>query len=121
MGWPGQASEHDADHGEADECGDGGGVTFEIAAQPAVAADPSERPLDDPSLGQDFEASNVGSLHDLQLPRSGAPDHERHLLASIATISEDALDEWKQSPRTAQQMEGSITVLHIGRMNHDVQ
>jgi hypothetical protein len=29
MGWLGQAFEHEADHGEADEGGDGGRVAFE--------------------------------------------------------------------------------------------
>ena len=31
MNWPGQASEHDADHGEAHEGGDGAGVALEVA------------------------------------------------------------------------------------------
>ena len=56
MGCPCQASEHDADHGEADEGGDGAGVALEIARQAAIAADPGESALDDPALGQDDEA-----------------------------------------------------------------
>ena len=74
-----------------------------------------------PSLGQDLEAPGIGSLYDLQLPRSGAPDHERHLSTGIATVSKDALDEWEQSSRPAQQLKCSITVLNIGGMNDDVQ
>ena len=48
----GQASEHDADHGEANEGRNGRGVAFEVTRQAAVAADPRERALDNPSLGK---------------------------------------------------------------------
>jgi hypothetical protein len=87
-----EVPEHDTDHCEADERGNRCGVTFEIA----------------------------GSLYDLQLPRSGAPDCERHLFTGIAAVSKDALDKWKRSSRPAQQLKCSITVLNIGRMNDDV-
>ena len=93
MDWPGQASEHDADHGEADEGGDGHSVTLEVASQPAIATDPGEGPFDNPPFGQDREARNVGSLHDLQHPCSSSPDDERHLLSGIATIGKDAVDK----------------------------
>jgi len=56
MTWPGQASEHEADRGEADEACDRSGVTLEVARQAAIATDPGEGALDDPSLGQDDEA-----------------------------------------------------------------
>jgi hypothetical protein len=39
----------------------------------------------------------------------------------FSTVSKDALDEWEQSPRPAQQLNRSITVLNIGRMNDDIQ
>ena len=116
-----KAPEHDADHGEADECGDCCGIALEVAGQAAVATDPGERPFDDPSLGQDLEAVGIGSLHNLQFPCSGAPDDERHLLSGIATIGKDAFDKGEQSSRPTQQMEGAITILNIGGMNDDVQ
>ena len=116
-----KAPEHDADHGEADECGNCCGIALKVAGQTAVATDPGKRPLDNPSLGQNFEAAGIRSLHDLQFPCSCAPDDERHLLTGIATISKNALDEWEQSSRPAQQMECSVTVLNIGRMDDDVQ
>ena len=46
-----QATQHDADHGEAEEGSDGSGVALEIAGQAAVAADPGKGALDDPALG----------------------------------------------------------------------
>ena len=51
MSWFGQASEHDADHGESEEGGDGSGVALEVAGQSAVAADPGKGALDDPAFG----------------------------------------------------------------------
>ena len=41
--------------------------------------------------------------------------------ACVSAISKDAFDERKQSSRPAQQLEGTVTVLNIGRMNDDVQ
>ncbi len=116
-----KSPEHDADHSEANESDNRCGIAFEVTRQAAIAANPGECPFDNPSLGQHCEADAVGSLHDLQLPRSSAPNDERHLFAGIATISKDALDEWEQSSRPMQQQESAVTVLNIGRMNHNVQ
>jgi hypothetical protein len=37
-------------------------------------------------LGKTSKPAVSGSLYDLQLPRSGAPDNERHLCTCIATL-----------------------------------
>jgi hypothetical protein len=71
MVYSGQAPQHDWDHGEAEEGGDGTGVALEVAGQAAVAADPGEGALDDPALGQDDEAMGIAALDDLQGPRAG--------------------------------------------------
>ena len=39
-----ETPQHDADHGETNECSDGAGITFKVANQAAIAADPSEGP-----------------------------------------------------------------------------
>jgi hypothetical protein len=69
----GEPPEHDADHGEADEGGDGSGVALEVARQAAKAADPGEGSFDDPALGQDFESDGGGrAFDDLESgPRAG--------------------------------------------------
>src|SRR5258707_635466 len=67
----GQASEHDADHGEADEGNDGGGVSLEVASEPAIASDPGKGALDDPSLGQDDELVGFTPFDDFKLPSPG--------------------------------------------------
>ena len=47
---------------ETGECSDCAGITFEVASQAVIAADPSEGPFDNPSNWQDVEASSGGSL-----------------------------------------------------------
>ena len=74
MSWSGQASEHDADHGEADEGGDGSGVALEVAREAAIVADPGEGSFDDPSFGQDDELVQFVALDDLDLPPAGPGD-----------------------------------------------
>ena len=121
MGWSGQATKHDADHGEAEEGRDGSGVALEIAGQAAVAADPGEGALDDPALGQDDKAMRVAALDDLQDPRAGLGDHLGHLRPLVAGVGEDALDERKGSPRRAQYLTRPVAVLHAGRVDCDAQ
>ena len=95
------AFEHDADHSEADECCDGSGVALEIAHQATIAADPGESPFDDPALGQDDEAMEIGALDDLDLPTPRRGDSLRHFWSLIAAIGENPLDEGKAPPRPA--------------------
>jgi hypothetical protein len=122
MGWPGQAAEHEPDHGEPDEGGDGAGVALEIARQAAVAADPGERALDDPTLGEDDEAMQLAALDDLQRPRAGLGYGRGERRALIARVGEDALDEGKETARAdIEDTPCSIAVLHCGRVNDNVQ
>jgi len=121
MGWSGEAAQHDADHGEAEEGGDGWGVALEVAGQAAVAADPGEGALDDPALGQDDKAMGIAALDDLQVPGTGFSDHLGHLWPLIAGVGEDALDEREGSPCGAQQPARAIAILHIGGVDGDAQ
>jgi hypothetical protein len=121
MIWACQAAQHDADHGEAEEGGDGSGVTLEVAGQAAVAADPGEGALDDPAFGQDDEAVGIAALDDLQGPRAGPSDDLSHPWPLVAGVGEDAFDEREGSPHRAQQVARTVAVLHIGRVDDHVQ
>ena len=122
MGWSGQASEHDADHGEADEGGGGSCVALEVAGEASIVADPRQGPLDDPTLGQDDEAVQLVALDDLDLPRAGPGDGRGCLRSLVAGIGEDALDEGKEAARAPIEHERrAVAVLHVGRMDDDVQ
>jgi len=119
--WSREATEHDADHGEADEGGHGPRMALVVAHQSPVPADPREGPLDDPSLGQDLEAVQVGALDDLQTPRAGARDRRGHPRPLVAAVRVDARDEREASPGPAQEFEGAVAVLDVGGVDDDVQ
>jgi hypothetical protein len=119
--WSGEAAQHDADHGEAEEGGDGSRVALEVAGQAAVAADPGKGALDDPTLGQDDKAMSIAALDDLQGPGARLGDHLGHLWPLVAGVGEDAFDERKRSPRGAQQVARAIAILHVGGVDGDAQ
>ena len=121
MVWSGQATQHDADHREAEEGGDGSRVALEVAGQPAVAADPGKGALDDPAFGQDDEAMGIAALDDLQGPSTGLGDHFGHLWPLVAGVGEDAFDERKGSPRGAQQVARTVAILHVGGVDDHAQ
>src|ERR1700704_4462451 len=106
-----KSPEHDADHGEADECSNGRCVAFEVASEATVRTDPRERSFDDPPFRQHLKSSSVRSLDDLQSPGTSAPHRHRHLASRISAVSKNAFDEREKSSRPAQQVEGAIAVL----------
>lgn len=98
------------------------GVALEIARQASVAADPGEGALDDPTLGEDDEAMQFGSLDDLQRPGAGLGYGGGERRALIAGVGEDALDEGEEAARAhVEDKPRAIAVLHCGGMNDDVQ
>lgn len=122
MSWPGQASEHDSDHSEAYESGDGASVAFEVAGQAAVSTDPGERAFDDPAFGENDEAMQLVALDDLELPGAGLCNGCGCLCALVAGIREDTLDEGEEAAGAPIEDESSaIAILHIGRMHNDAQ
>lgn len=122
MSCPGQATEHDADHGEANEGLGGSSIALEVARETAIMADPCEGSLNDPSFGQDDEAVQVVALDDFELPGAGLCDGGGGLGSLVAAIGEDALDEGEETARASiENQRRPVAVLHIGRMNDDVQ
>jgi hypothetical protein len=122
MSWPGQSFEHDADHGEANEGGSGSCIALEVSCEAAVVADPGERALDNPALGQDDEAMRLVSFDDLQLPGAGLGDGSGRFGSLITCIGEDALDKGKQaSGAPIEDQPGAVAILQIAAMDDDVQ
>jgi hypothetical protein len=121
MGWPGQASEHEADHGEAHEGGDGSGIAFEITRQAAIATDPGQGSFDDPAFWQDDEVMRVGTLDDLEHPAACIGDRLCGLRSLIASIGEDALDEGKAAARLSQNLTHAVAILNVGGMHDNAQ
>ena len=122
MSCPGEAAEHDADHGQPDEGSDGAGVSLEIACQTAIAADPGQGSFDDPALGQDDEFVQFVALDDLEHPTTGAGSRSRGARSLIAGIGEDALDEGeKAAGASIENQPRPVAVLNVGGMDDDVQ
>ena len=119
--WSGQASEHDADHGETDEGDDGAGVAFEVSRQPTVATDPGEGALDDPSLWQNDELVLFGSCDDLQLPTAGIGHDLGHPRSPIAGIGEYLGDRGEAASGVAEQTSRAVAILDAGAMDDNVQ
>ncbi len=123
MAWLRQAAEHDADHGEADEGGNGSGIALEIARHAAKAADPGERRLHDPALGQDFKTSGGGGTFDnLDCPFTSSGRGLCGFRPLIAAVAMDAFDERKQMARAAaEHKRHAITILDAGGMHCHAQ
>lgn len=122
MRWLGQAAEHETDHGEADEGGNGASVALEIARQAAIAADPGQAPLDDPALGQSDELVQFAAFDDFHDPAAGGGCGALDTRALIAGVGEDAMDERKQPTRAPiENQPCAVAVLHVGGVDHDIQ
>ena len=115
--WLCQSSEHQTDHGEANEGGDGSGVAFEVAGQSAVTTDPCEGSFHDPSFWQNDEAMEIRSFDDIDFPTSRACNDLRHFRSLISGIGENALDKREPAARILQQGERAVAVLDIGGQN----
>ena len=122
MSCAGQASKHDADHGQPDEGGDGSGISLEISRQAAIAADPGQGSFDDPALGQDDEFMQFVALDDLEYPTTGTGSRSLGARSLIAGIGEDALDEGEEAAGPSiEDQPRSVAVLNIAGMNDHVQ
>src|SRR5260370_31307237 len=122
MTWPCQASEHNADHGEPDEGGDGARISLDIARQAAVAADPGQGSFDDPALGQDYELVQFVALDDLEYPTAGASRGLCGAWSLVAGIGEEPLDEGEKAARAPiENQPRPVAVLNIAGMDDDVQ
>ena len=96
-------------------------MPLEVTREPAMVADPANRALDDPALGQHDEAMLVTAADDLHLPWPGSCHGCGHLRPLITGIADDPLEEWELAARLAQQRFGSVAVLDVGRVNHHAQ
>ena len=120
--WSGQTSKHDPNHGETGEGGHGSSVALEVACQATVSADPGQSALDDPAFGKHDEAMQLVALDDLQRPGAGVCDRRGDPPSLIAGIGEDALDEGEEAARAlVEDKPRAVAILHIGRMDDDVQ
>lgn len=112
--WLGQSLEHEIDHCELCEAFGGNSERLVMRHETAVAAQPRQGALDDPSSPYHLEAVLVGALDDLQ----------RHWLigeiggksvTGITAVGEDVSNEGEQAARSANEGGGAVAVLHTSR------
>ena len=93
-----------------------------IACQSPISADPCQRPLDDPALGDHSEFVQLGALDDLEYPTAGAGNCHRRTGSLIAGIGKDLQDERPHGARSLIEHERcTVTILNVGGMNRDAQ
>ena len=98
------------------------GVALEIAGEATISTDPGEGALDDPALGENREVMQLRAVDDLDSPGARLRDRGGERTRVIAGIGEDALDEGEEVARApVEDQPGAITILHVGRMDDDIQ
>jgi hypothetical protein len=96
---------------------------FEVACDTAVAPDPGEGALHDPSFRQDGEAfrSRIAA-HDLQRPLACLRDRCGGGRSLISLVGEHDLDEGKAPAGVlVEHPRRPVAILHVRRMDHDPQ
>ena len=108
-------------HRNVKHCFTGVGTVLIVFAQPSVLPKPAERPFHNPPFGQDDEAFGlIGALDDFQthLPVAAQQRYPGLQAAGVRAIGPDTAQAGKLMPQDAQQLLGSITILHVGGGHH---
>ena len=116
-----QAVQHQVDHRESDHRLAALGQHFIVFAVTAIAAQPGERPLHDPSFGQNLEAGQVvTSLDYFQRPaaESTGPIYQ---LPGVTAVGPDQSQTAKHAAEFLQNQLGTVAVLNGGGVNHHAQ
>ena len=104
------------DHGNVDPGLTAGGVVFVVLAQAAVAAEPAERPLHDPALGQVDVALGP---HRRRMGVSTQPNDSRtqSTTAAYAPSAQTTARRGSRPRHPLQQHPGPVPVLDVGRQH----
>jgi len=87
---------------------------FEVFGEAAIAAEPCESSLYDPSAREQDEAlCRVGSFDDLECPAAAPLERGLKLLAGVSAIGEDMAQPWEARPDRRQDIGRAIAVLNV--------
>src|SRR5215218_6951135 len=91
-----------------------------VLGEASAPAEPGECAFDDPSARQHLKSlGRVGSLDDRDGPGPMTLEGIAQFAARIAAIGEDVAQPCKPVADGLEQRRGSVSILHIGRMNQD--
>ncbi len=91
---------------------------LEILGQTAVAVEPCEATLDDPSTRMNFEPDLVGHLPDDLYGDAGSVLEP---LSGVGAVSECQFNKREAAPGRFQQWDSPVAILHTGRMHQQFQ
>ena len=110
--------QHQVDHGQVDEVLAGSRVEFIIFAEPTIAAQPGEGPLDDPAMRQHLETNGLlATPDDFQFP-AGDLLNPLLQLAGVAGIGPDQLQSRTLPANLRDDLLCPVAILNVGRVNH---
>lgn len=107
---------HQIDHGDVDHRFATDRIGFVVLAQPAILAEPAERPFHNPTFGQRHKAADRNSLDDLDHPSEHLPGF-LHKIAGVTSVGPDDLQAAEQSGHFLQHLLTAIAVLDVRRMH----
>lgn len=114
-----KSSQHEARHGQVNHGLARLGLPFVVAAESAVASQPTEGTFHHPAPWQHLEGVQFGALDDFDraAPQPACPLQQR---SAVAAVGPDTLDApaCLLTEERRQQLFGAISVLDVGRQNH---
>ena len=118
-----EASQHEADGCELQECQRVVGEVLKIFGQPTATIEPRQGPLDHPAHWQHFEPFGlIRSFHDLHRELRQALRHSVDKLRSLITRVGKQLEQKRIHPeKSGEQQHTAVPVLDIRRMHDGVQ
>ena len=116
-------SQHEADGGEFQEGKTAAVEIFPVLGETAAAIEPSNRALDDPTLGELHESFGaVGSFDDFGFEIGqdfGEAVGKNRTL--IGAVGKQRPKEWKLAEQRGEQQQAAIAILNVGGMDDGVQ
>lgn len=118
-----ELSKHQTDRCQAQESQGRSVEVLPILREAPAAVEPSDRPLDDPSLRKDLEAlRHIGPLHDLNLDfPHDAPERGLEDRPLIAAVGIELAQERVEAEQRGHHKHAAVPVLDASAVHHGMQ
>ncbi len=96
-------------------------ATLPILCETTAAVQPTDGPLDNPTLGQDDELAGVRTLDDLEIDlAAGLAQPSLEFRPRVAAVGIQLQQEWKQAEQRRHDQHAAVAVLHVRRVDDAV-